>query len=1092
MRDRQERLMQLNNAFQQDIPSNKFYPPRLDSSTTLFRTQLISTQFGSTPPKVKTLVIEAQAGQGKSVLATQFLDYFDLRFSWYQIGQEDADPVLLLAALLETFKRRLQGFESPRLDKIISQGEIGPLDINRCLNILLSDLDNYLAGDFYLVFDDLHLIEGVPLALAVLDHLIDTAPPHLHFILISRRPLTLKSKTLRFGNNTLFLDNDDLCFSVQEVEDFVNITLKTTITNKEAENLRISTGGWIMGILLATRSGTSKKTHHLPLPDQMSAPQLLDYFRDEIFSHIPEELHSPLLQLSFLKEIPVDLAREITGDTSIGRHLFDMMQDNFFVYPLDDELQSYRFHHLFQEFLQHRARKTLNNDEINLIAHTAATYYLQRGATEKALTCYAAEANYGKLEELLQQEGLELLAKNRAITLLTILKTIPEERLLEHGWLTLFSGLVYSEYQPKNILPLLESARNRFNIQGEGVGELLALGQIIYFHFVISGLYHTGTLLLPRVEELLLRHQNELPVNARILVTRNLAAGYCFFNSSMYQARHYAHMARDLALRHDNRNGISASRFICGYAESLTGNPRDCLHEIERSYAFLYDPLVSTPNKLSHRVLHLHFLSKYGDFVNFERQQESLKDAIDTQIIHQTIASPYIYVWGCSCLIATGRLNRAKEILLQGMESSPIARTPHMRSQLLQWMGYLHSLQGHKKKALKAIHEAGELRNQSGGPFFETLFEIMAGATYARLDMAENSMAQLNLAIAKARQIPSEYLIAAALFHRSWLNLHNENTKAALADLSLALSIFRKKQYSFFWSWEPNFMRELLDLASKNTIETTCVNSLEKKRLGTICLKNGTCIPLLKISLLGPFHISIGEKTLLTSGNFTPTQRTLLCLLLTNRQQLDQETIQVALWPDSPPDKARAKFDTLLTRLRKVLNTVLDQPAKHYVVLRKGILSLQNCMIDSVEFERLAKQGLKHAHAERFWQAGNAFHRAISLWSGPLESDSFMRNITMEYYGQMTSLLTRMTNTWAVTLAESDNPTEAITMLNKALRYDSMDDKMITLLYSLYLKSGTPLRAKETLINYRQALRDLGYDQEHIDELLFQVASKAI
>jgi DNA-binding SARP family transcriptional activator len=1085
--------MQLTNDFQQDIPSNKFYPPRLDTSTSLFRSELIHKKLGAGCQIAKAIIIEAQAGQGKSVLAAQFLDHFDLRFAWYQIGPEDADPVLLLSALMETFDRRLQGFDSPQLKQIIRQGEIGPLDLSRCLNILLADLDKYLAGDFYLVFDDLHLIEQATLTLAMLDHLIDTAPPHLHFLLLSRRPLNLKSKTLRYSNNTCFLDNDDLSLSANEVEDLVSLTLNTNISNKEAEMLRLSTGGWIMGVVLATRTGIGKKQRNTPLPNRLTAPQLLDYFRDEIFSHIPEKLQYPLLQLSFLKEIPVDLAQTITGNKSIGRKLYEMMQDNFFVYPLDDDLHVFRFHHLFQEFLLHRAKNIIPSDEINLISHRAATYYLQKGSVEKALTCYAAENNYSKLEELLQQEGLELLAKNRAITLLTLLKSIPEDRLLEHGWLTLFSGLVYSEYHPQNILPLLEAARNRFNILGEGIGELLALGQIIYFHFVVSGLYHTGALLLPRVEELLLRYQNDLPVNARIMVTRNLAAGYCFFNCSMDQARRYAYMARDLAIKHNNHNGISASRFICGYAESLTGNPRECLQEIELSYSFLNAPLTSTPNKLSLRVLHLNYLSKYGDFINFDRQQELLRNSISSEIVQQTITAPYIYVWGSACLVARGRLNRAKETLLQGIESTDTAKTPHMLSQLLQWMGYIHALQGNKEEAIRTIREAGCLRNESGGPFYETFFEIMAGATYGRTGMHEDAITQLTLAIAKARQIPSEYLIATALFHRSWVHFNAGNPKTALPDLANALQIFNKCQYASFWSWEPDFMHELLAFAFKNKIEPAVVNQLARKHLGLQFLPGGKPLPFPEVSMLGPFQINLAGITVLTAGDFTPTQRTLLALLLTSpQQQLDQETIQVALWPDSPPDKARAKFDTLITRLRKVLKAAFNLPATQYLVMRKGILSLKNCRIDLNQFKKLAEQGIKHARSERYWQAGNAFFCALSLWNGPLESDSFMSSQTMQCYSQMIRLLTKMTHTWAVILAESDTPAEAIDILNKALSYDPMDDKMITLLYTLYLKVGNPLKAKETLITYRKSLRDLGYNQEQIDELLFQVASKAV
>ena len=848
-----------------------------------------------------------------------------------------------------------------------------------------------------------------------------------------------------------------------------------------------------MGIMLATHPVAGKRNVRPILPKQLTAPQLLEYFRDEIFAHIPTKMQRPLLKLSFLDEISIDLARQITGRDDIGARLTDMMQDNFFVYPLDDELKIFRFHHLFQEFLQHRARNTLSTEEINQINQTAAEYHLQKGAIEKTLACYLAVGDYRQMEELLKQEGMELLARNRTITLLTLLTSIPENKLLEHGWLTLFCGMVYSDFHPKKTLPMLEAARHRFILLEDETGELLALAYIIYFHFVVSGLYHTGALLLARTEELLRRHQDHLPLNVRIIVARNLAAGYCFFTSRMDQSRHYARIARDFALQHDIRNCVASSRFICGYTESLTGNPKGCLQEIELSYPLLHDPLVGMANKLTQRVLQLNFLTKYGDIINFDHQQKLLRASIDSHVVEQTVAAPYLYVWGCACLVSVGQFERAGEMLLQGTGVSESAKIAHMKSQLLQWQGYLHGLQGNREKAIQAIQEAGALRNQSGGPFYETFYEIIAGATYSRLDMREEALSLLTSAIAKARRLPSQYLIAASLFHRSWLHLRDSNEDKVKNDLERALKIMRQNHYSFFWTWEPQFIRELFIFAVQNGIENKFVDQLARQRLGLFFQKKGSPVPLLSISMLGPFQIGIHGKTVLKAEDFTPSQRTLLGLLLSSPgQKMDQETIQVVLWPDSPPDKARAKFDTLLTRLRKVLATALAVPVKHYLVMRKGILSLKNCRLDAVEFEELAQTGLKHTHAERYWQAGNAFHRALSLWTGPLETDSFMASQTMEYYGQLITLLTRMSNSWAVKLAESDSMAEAIGVLIKALRYDHMDDRMITLLYTLYLKSDKPLKAKEVMINYRQALRELDYDQEQIDELLFQVASKAV
>jgi DNA-binding SARP family transcriptional activator len=183
-------------------------------------------------------------------------------------------------------------------------------------------------------------------------------------------------------------------------------------------------------------------------------------------------------------------------------------------------------------------------------------------------------------------------------------------------------------------------------------------------------------------------------------------------------------------------------------------------------------------------------------------------------------------------------------------------------------------------------------------------------------------------------------------------------------------------------------------------------------------------------------------------------------------------------------------LDTLLVRLRKVMTRSVSAPVKHYLVMRKGILRLKNCTLDALEFERLAGTGLKHAHAERYWQAGNAFHKALSLWQGPLEMDSTIFGQSREYYDHLVLLLTRMVGTWAVILTESDCIDQAIEILTKALRYDPMHDRLISLLYGLYLRSGNLLKAKETILNYRQILRDMDYEQDHIDELLFQAASK--
>ena len=172
------------------------------------------------------------------------------------------------------------------------------------------------------------------------------------------------------------------------------------------------------------------------------------------------------------------------------------------------------------------------------------------------------------------------------------------------------------------------------------------LAHLIFFHFVVSGLYNDEALLLERTEELFIKKQDSLPLQARILIARNLGAGFAFFLFSLPKARTYAQFARELAEQHNIHNGIAAGRFICGYIETLSDNDHACLQEIELSAPLLQDPLVGVANKLTLRVLHINILCKSGDLIAFNHQLHLLRTHIDSLLIEQTLAAPFGYVWG--------------------------------------------------------------------------------------------------------------------------------------------------------------------------------------------------------------------------------------------------------------------------------------------------------------------------------------------------------------------------------------------------------------------------------------------------------------
>ncbi len=1087
-------MHQTASSLHHAIPSNKFYPPHIDDAQALFRNDLITQKLPARTTAKKIIVIEAQAGQGKTTLAYQYITHHDLPHIWYQVGKEDSDPVLLLSALLSSCMKKLPDFQSPQLNNILNEGEIGPLDLTRCANILLNDLDQFLKHDLIIVFDDLHLIEEATLTNTLLAHLIETAPPRLRFILTSRHPLTLKSKTLRNRGESSYLTTEDLALKSREIENLFNDIFNWSINLGEAEQIQRITNGWVMGIILAAHPKTGKNSlgmgHRIldSFSTLASHDDMLDYFQEEIFTHIPQALHLPFLKLSFLDEIHIELSSLITEVPDIEKSLPELANENFFIYRLDDNHQVFRFHHLYQEFLQQRAQKELSSTEIHAIHDTAAAYYLQHNMKVKALTCYCMGKNFLTMDRLMQKEGLRLLAQNRTVTLLGLLQSIPKEILTQYGWLTLFTGILAMDFTPENILPLFESAKTTFIDRDEEIGELIALAQIMYFHFVITGRYKTGAKLLSRAEELFAKNKDSLPVHEKIWISRNIAAGFCFFSSQMVKAREYIHLAKELATQHNIRNFIASTRFVLGYIELLSGNRTSCRQEAEISYSLLNDPLVGMSNKLTLRIMHLADLSMHGDFLNFFQQQHLLRKSIDKQIIKQTVAAPYLYIWGCSCLVSMGKSKEGLELIKQGFDTSGTARTEHMQSQLLQWLAYTSAILGDAATAAEAIEESLQLRTIAGGPFYQAFNHILAGSVYTRLEDFTTAEDNLRKGVALAETIPSPYLQACGLIHLSYFQLLTKQNGEALGSLEKGLQVMRKNSYSHFWSWDPVMIGQLLATAVAHNIEKDFCKLLASERLQTSIDDKGNLIPLLQFTLLDDFSVRYNGKKLLQLDDITPFQREILGLLLIAKgNKVSQEKIQLILWPDSPPQKARKKFDTLLGRLRKSLSSHLALPIKHYIVMKKGILSLSNIQTDVLQFLETGDRALAHTRKNELWQAGNYFNRALSLWKGNLPTNIFTSDPVFSYENSLLSHYSKIALQWGKILAQTGQLEEAITAIENLLQTNGLEENGIILLCRLYDQANRPLKRRATLERYRKALKQIEYSNEEIEEMIAEI-----
>jgi len=488
------------------------------------------------------------------------------------------------------------------------------------------------------------------------------------------------------------------------------------------------------------------------------------------------------------------------------------------------------------------------------------------------------------------------------------------------------------------------------------------------------------------------------------------------------------------------------------------------------------------------RIMNLCYLSMVGDHHNFAWQQQALQNSINHNVIDQTVAAPYLFVWGSSNLFSLGQPQAALELLDKGWGITSTAATDHMQSQLLQWQAFGLAITGHNQAATEKIAESIRLRNNSAGLFYIAFNAIIAGAVYTRTEQFAEASPYLEKGLAIAQTIPSTYLTICALFNLSYCKYLSLGAEAAVDTLEAALSLMKINGYNHFWTWEPVMMTELLAIAVQRDIEKSFAQTLARARLNVNFSEDGKAMPLLKFTLMDNFEISIGGKILFRAKDLTHFQRELLGLLVTAKgQRIPQEKILLELWPESTPANARKSFDTLLTRLRQLLTPHLPTSIKDYLFIQKGILCLTNYEIDALQFLEVARTGLTHSKNGDWLQAYNAFQTALSLWKGGMPDDTFRSEQVLAFNDTLTALLVEIGSIWSNNLAEAKRYEEATTILERILQINYLEERLTLLLYKFHVLNNNHLKSRETLHRYKKALRKAEYSEEEISDFIEEI-----
>ncbi len=1071
---------------QNKIPANKFYSPKIDASACLFRKRLVIDTLANRGTG-RIIIINAQAGQGKTTLALQFLEYSKVRYAWYQIGLEDRDPVLMFAALLECLMKSVPRFRPLSLLNMVNEGDLNVHNLPHAVSRLSTELASVLEEELYLVFDDLHLLADSP-AVTLLESLLAASFTRLNFLFLGRQPLQLNITSVSPAAGILELGKEDMALSIIETMELFNQVLGLNLSWKKASEVHTLTEGWIMGQIMIASALHDDEVNIDDIYGLAARSGLNSYLKNEVFAHLPQEMAVNMVKLALLDEIEIPLAIALTGDADICGNLKGIAQCNYFLRALNSEMKVFRLHHLCRDFLREKAADFLGAAELAAALKLAAEYYLAKDLLETALSYYSRAGAWQYLENVLESRGMGLVAMNRGVTLLSLLASVPLAERRHMAWLNVLAGIVSIQIAPANCQPLLEQALLQFKGDGSQRGELLATSQLICLHWVSTGAFEEGMKLLPRAEELYVELADSLPVYDRILVCSNISCGFSVFKSEIDKARYYSSEAMGLAVRHGMKNFIATILFTQGYSSYFCDQFVLTCQDIEKAQGLLVDHHVGLFNRISLMSLQVDVLGMCGELDNYRHQEGLLIELLGQELIEQTTLWAFLPIWRTAIAIARGRFQEALDEIMGGHGSGMSSMNPHLRSLLLQWQALALSLLGRNVEALSAAEESLALRRATGGPFFVAYNSLIIGAAFLHMGDLERAAKHLNLVLDIGGRLGHSYFIAAACLQLAYIR-----SRAGAVDdydaLRRALSILKDKKRTYCWGLTPAMIEELIGQAVKSDIEVEWARRIAAESLNCAVMDSGELVPLLEIKILGGFSISIGGRTVCRTENLPPAQRQLMAAIIAEPdQKISQEKVQLLFWPESTPARARSKLDVLMLRLRKSLGAMIKPlEMKNYLSLRKGIICLERCRIDAVDFVSKARAGLRYAQRRESWQAGNNFYPAMKLWQGCFASDIFSEDQVQEYCYELRLLLVKSSMKWGDILTEMGRMAEAVEVLERAFVYEPLNEQLVKMLYGLHMTANNAPQAQQVVERYKNILRMDDYEAAEISEMLREV-----
>ena len=1025
----------------------------------------------------KLVIIHGQAGQGKSTLAARYAGELSTPFVWYNMDREDDDPIAFLSCLGQAVQRAWPE-RIPRLPPV-PQNVATETGMRQGIPRWIGQVFGNINSSGLIIFDDVHAASSPAIHGEIFKMLLDSTPPPIRFMLISRTRPELEIAKLRAKKAVGELTGNDLKFNDAETHDLFCAIFGMRVAPHEAALINRTAEGWPAGLVLMHEYLAAD-----PSADGIAAlsgrtssdfqSQVFDYLAQEVFSHLSPEMQEFLLRTSITEELPSPLIERLTGlpqnaklgKTSVASVIEELRRKNLFVSTTNDTAPVVRYHALFRDFLVKKLAHRTPASGVAKLYTIAAQYYRETGDQVREVNLYLASSQFTKAAALIEAIGRELIARGRTQTLLRWIADLPTQER-DRPWFLFYRAVAARFTDPASALVLLERALAGFRKeqrQSGDIGQMLALCGIIEVCFHAGGDFRRMARAAAQAKTLLDRNKGlSSEMKARLLLSMGIA---WFFIGRLQEGADALSQALDLFRKHGDPFYLVTSAIYLAPCALYQGDfklAREALRLGFEADAAIQDEAGGRAALFLTKAMTALFEG------NFAEAQECIDQCRNLSDVHALESIGFLSLDISGWLkIAQGDYAGAEVLLKESKRKGEESRNAFFSGLAAHFLAIVRLFQNKPDKAKKESDFALSIRPQSDSRLFHGIYLIASGAIHLKLGEPARAEKDLLTALKMLQQIKAAQQEANAHLMLARLYEAKKKTDASLKHLQKGFAIGQERGFTYYALFTA---AELATLARKGLAHDICPEYCESLLSD---LSRAREAPRLRIHCFGGFRVKRGETVVRDSEWKSKRAKVLVKLLISHDgHKVARDAAMEMLWPDASTDSLSMTLNSMLYRARKVLDAGAKSEESSSCIVQEGdLLSLNSGAVwtdvgqfllhNETAVRMKAKKDLKKTVAE--------YEKAFSLYQG----DFLPEDLYHDWAGAMRDRLRLL---YLKALQDAGNIAESLGDKEKASSFqerafssDPCNETACRWLMTRYLSNGQRGEAVRTYERCERAL----------------------